>query len=299
IIERAFCSPSLPRSLPFSSLFPFPASSLLSPAGKSASCAGAHRSLSSASLKYSAPARVDRPASRVAPMPTMRGWLVVACVPTAFAQLVFWPYEQLKAEAKASSAELERETDAPEGFVSPTLCDPSVNQTAGYLSAGPLATKYFFWLFESKSDPVKDPLIIWLSGGPGCSSQLALFAENGPCKVSKDGKRTTANPYSWHSKANVMWVDQPAGVGFSTSIGTHDEDGVANNMYTFLQNFYKQFPRYMGNQFYLFGESYAGHYVPAISHRVWRGNKAGEGVKIPLAGLVGSWPWPHRELHRS
>mmetsp|Transcript_37299 Transcript_37299/g.97298 ORF Transcript_37299/g.97298 Transcript_37299/m.97298 type:complete len:490 (+) Transcript_37299:54-1523(+) len=218
-------------------------------------------------------------------MPTMRGWLVVACVPTAFAQLVFWPYEQLKAEAKASSAELERETDAPEGFVSPTLCDPSVNQTAGYLSAGPLATKYFFWLFESKSDPVKDPLIIWLSGGPGCSSQLALFAENGPCKVSKDGKRTTANPYSWHSKANVMWVDQPAGVGFSTSIGTHDEDGVANNMYTFLQNFYKQFPRYMGNQFYLFGESYAGHYVPAISHRVWRGNKAGEGVKIPLAGI--------------
>jgi len=199
---------------------------------------------------------------------------------------VFWPYEQLKDEAEASAAEPEQEADVAEGFVIPTLCDPSVNQTAGYLSAGPLGTKYFFWLFESKSDPAKDPFIIWLSGGPGCSSQLALFAENGPCKVSKDGKSTTANPHSWHSKANVMWVDQPAGVGFSTSIGTNNEEGVAENMLAFLQNFYKQFPQYSKNGFYIFGESYGGHYVPAIAHRVWKANKAGEGVKIPLAGIA-------------
>merc|ERR1711869_49568 len=80
------------------------------------------------------------------------------------------------------------------------------------------STKYFFWLFESKADPTKDPLIMWLSGGPGCSSQLALLAENGPCTVNKQGK-AKLNPHSWHTKANMMWVDQPAGVGFSTVFG--------------------------------------------------------------------------------
>jgi len=103
--------------------------------------------------------------------------------------------------------------------VHPNICDNTVNQTAGYLDAN-TTSKYFFWLFESQNDPSNDPLIVWFSGGPGCSSQLALFAENGPCKVNKEGTDTSTNPYSWHKKANVMWVDQPSGVGFSTGLGT-------------------------------------------------------------------------------
>jgi hypothetical protein len=83
------------------------------------------------------------------------------------------------------------------GFKHPTLCDPTVNQTSGYIKASE-KSDYFFWLFESQSDPSTDPLIMWLSGGPGCSSQLALFAENGPCTVNKDGTDTVTNPYSWH-----------------------------------------------------------------------------------------------------
>mmetsp|Transcript_88873 Transcript_88873/g.167471 ORF Transcript_88873/g.167471 Transcript_88873/m.167471 type:complete len:486 (-) Transcript_88873:133-1590(-) len=205
----------------------------------------------------------------------------------ASAQLAFWPRSNLtKLKELAAAESHEEDVEVKEGFVHPTLCDPSVKQTAGYLAANGTLTKYFFWLFESKGNPSKDPLIMWLSGGPGCSSQLALFAENGPCKVSKDGSRTRLNPYSWHTNANVMWVDQPAGVGFSTGLGTHNENGVAQNMFTFLQNFYKQFPEYQTQDFYIFGESYAGHYVPAIGHRIWSGNKAGEGIKIPLAGIA-------------
>jgi cathepsin A (carboxypeptidase C) len=172
--------------------------------------------------------------------------------------------------------------DVSEGFTNPKICDPSVKQIAGRLAAN-TSSKYFFWLFESKSNPASDPLLMWLSGGPGCSSQLAMLVENGPCTVTKNGK-TKINPYSWHNNANVIWVDQPAGVGFSTGLGTHNEDGVAKNMWTFLQNFYKQFPQYQKNKFYLFGESYAGHYVPAISHRIWKNNKAAN-FKIPLAGI--------------
>jgi cathepsin A (carboxypeptidase C) len=83
-----------------------------------------------------------------------------------------------------------------------------------------------------------------------------------------------------------MWVDQPAAVGFSTGFGTHNEDGVASNMLFFLQGFFTRFPQYAKTKFYIFGESYGGHYVPAISHKIWESNKANEGVKIPLAGLA-------------
>jgi len=200
-------------------------------------------------------------------------------------QMISFPLAELEnlASVKVVDAEPLFDDDV---FSHPTLCDPSVNQTAGYLTAS-AASKYFFWLFESKNDPVNDPLIMWLSGGPGCSSQLALFAENGPCQVNKDGTDTIPNPYSWHQKANVVWVDQPAGTGFSTGSGTVvNEYGVSQNMYNFLQNFYTAFPNYQKNDFYIFGESYAGHYVPTISHKIWTHNQAGDGVHIPLKGIA-------------
>jgi len=211
---------------------------------------------------------------------------VAALFAGSSAQLIDLPISELKAIVDAQP-KLQEERDVAEGFVHPKLCDASVNQTAGYIKAanGPGAPKYFFWLFESRSDPVKDPLIMWLSGGPGCSSQLALFAENGPCAVSKDGNSTISNQFSWNSKANVMWVDQPAGVGFSSGFGTHNEAGVASNMFTFLQGFFQQFKQYSNTNFYIFGESYGGHYVPAIAHRIHQGNKQNEGVHIPMKGI--------------
>lgn len=64
------------------------------------------------------------------------------------------------------------------------LCDSSVKSMSGYYSVDKesLDKNYFFWFFESRSQPTTDPLVIWLTGGPGCSSQLALLTENGPCK---------------------------------------------------------------------------------------------------------------------
>jgi len=55
---------------------------------------------------------------------------------------------------------------------------------------------------------------VWLTGGPGCSSMLALFYENGPYNIKKD-LSLTINPYSWNSFANLLFVDQPVGTGFS------------------------------------------------------------------------------------
>jgi len=177
--------------------------------------------------------------------------------------------------------------DAPgsTNLSSPTLCDNSVKQHSGYLDVA-VGTQYFFWMFESRSKPSSDPLVLWLTGGPGCSSQLALLAENGPCNMAKNGTGTVKNPYSWTSNANVIWVDQPAATGFSTGLPlVHDEDGVAKNMYNFMQEFYKALPQYKSLDFFIFGESYAGHYVPAVSHYIWQQNQKGDGFKVPLKGL--------------
>jgi len=96
------------------------------------------------------------------------------------------------------------------------LCDESVKSLSGYYKIqGSKKQNYFFWFFEARNSPETAPLTVWLTGGPGCSSQLALFTENGPCSVKEAGNGTVNNPYSWNENSNIMWVDQPTGVGFS------------------------------------------------------------------------------------
>ncbi len=64
----------------------------------------------------------------------------------------------------------------------------------------------FYWYFPSLSNEDTDPLVFWLSGGPGCSSILALFEENGPYKIDEN-LNLTKNPYSWSNNSNIVWVD--------------------------------------------------------------------------------------------
>lgn len=135
----------------------------------------------------------------------------------------------------------------------------------------PLDTRgsLFFWLFESRSSPTTDPLVVWLTGGPGCSSEVALFVENGPFKIDKDNNSLVINPYSWSNAANVLYVDQPLGTGFSTGSRLDtNETQIAADFYTFLQEFLGTFPQFKGRDFYITGESYAGHYIPAISANI-------------------------------
>eukprot|EP00657_Telonema_sp_P-1_P005590 TRINITY_DN23072_c0_g1_i1.p1 TRINITY_DN23072_c0_g1~~TRINITY_DN23072_c0_g1_i1.p1 ORF type:complete len:281 (-),score=70.93 TRINITY_DN23072_c0_g1_i1:143-985(-) len=113
-----------------------------------------------------------------------------------------------------------------------------------------------------------------MTGGPGCSSEVALFGENGPCTVNAAGTDTVTNPYSWNSNASLIYIDQPAGTGFSYGTGMdHDEVGVATDMYDFLQQFFQSHAKYQANPFYAVGESYAGHYIPAVTHKIWEKNK--------------------------
>ncbi|KAJ3195830.1 Cell death protease [Irineochytrium annulatum] len=100
-------------------------------------------------------------------------------------------------------------------------------------------------------------LVIWLNGGPGCSSLLGSFVENGPVQVGDDGS-LAANAYSWHNRVNMLYVEQPAGVGFSFTTAPApivDELQIAADFYTFLNNFYKAFPETKSYELYITGES--------------------------------------------
>jgi len=166
------------------------------------------------------------------------------------------------------------------------ICD-NVTQYSGYFKLATGDKNYFYWYFESRSAPKTDPVVMWMTGGPGCSSEVALFGENGPCTVSEDGSKTITNKYSWNSKANVLYIDQPTGTGFSYGTGLdHNEVGVANDMYDFLQQFFKKHDDLQTHDFFVVGESYAGHYVPAVTHEVWKNNKAlpAGAIKINLKG---------------
>ena len=100
---------------------------------------------------------------------------------------------------------------------------------AGYIDVGD-SKNLFYWMFESRNDPSTDPVLLWMSGGPGCSSQLALFGENGPYIV-EDDLSLTLNPQSWNNNATVIWVDQPVGTGFSYGgVPCHNEDCVGKDM---------------------------------------------------------------------
>lgn len=83
----------------------------------------------------------------------------------------------------------------------------------------------FYWYFPSKGDPKVDPLILWLTGGPGCSSEIALLEELGPYKVQRgdDGELSLVNAkYSWSTHANLLFVDQPVNTGYSYSDAPRD-----------------------------------------------------------------------------
>ncbi|XP_044505276.1 serine carboxypeptidase-like [Mangifera indica] len=150
------------------------------------------------------------------------------------------------------------------------------------------AARMFYFFFESRNS-TEDPVVIWLTGGPGCSSELALFYENGPYHIANN-MSLVWNDYGWDKVSNLLFVDQPVGTGFSYTSDEsdirHDEDGVSNDLYDFLQAFFKEHPQYATNDFFITGESYAGHYIPAFAARVHRGNKAKEGIHINLKGFA-------------
>eukprot|EP01063_Lacrimia_lanifica_P003914 TRINITY_DN1216_c0_g1_i1.p1 TRINITY_DN1216_c0_g1~~TRINITY_DN1216_c0_g1_i1.p1 ORF type:complete len:454 (+),score=159.68 TRINITY_DN1216_c0_g1_i1:49-1410(+) len=137
---------------------------------------------------------------------------------------------------------------------------------SGYIDVG-AGKKMFYWHVESEqASQATDPLVMWTNGGPGCSGVSGFMTEQGPFRPTADGK-LVKNAYHWNQVANMIFIEQPAGVGFSqapsgTQYGDHAS---AVDMHTFLLGFLERFPAYNQNKLYISSESYGGHYMPALA----------------------------------
>eukprot|EP01018_Ginkgo_biloba_P005867 Gb_20814 [translate_table: standard] len=136
------------------------------------------------------------------------------------------------------------------------------------------------------------PLLLWLNGGPGCSSLgYGAMTELGPFRVNPDGKTLSSNPYAWNQVANVLFLESPAGVGFSYSNTTDDynESGdkrTAEDSYMFLVNWFQRFPQYKSRDFYIAGESYAGYYIPELADTIINSNNGSQTDFINFKGIL-------------
>ncbi|KAH7911548.1 Alpha/Beta hydrolase protein, partial [Hygrophoropsis aurantiaca] len=161
------------------------------------------------------------------------------------------------------------------------FCDETVNAYTGYIDIQ--ARHLFFYFFESRNDPNQDDVIFWTNGGPGGSSSIGLFMELGPCSTMS-GNGTTYNPFSWNNRANIFFIDQPIGVGFSyadfgETVSTTEE--AAKDIAAFVSIFFEHFATFKGRPFHMAGESYGGRYIPVFAAEIYDQN-----AKLIAEGLT-------------
>ena len=136
------------------------------------------------------------------------------------------------------------------------------------------SSKHLHYVFvTSQRDHKRDPLLVWFNGGPGCSSLFGWLKEHGPHVMLEDDGVFSENLWSWNKEANVLYIESPAGVGFSYCdnhrlCNQHSDASSSLDNLDALLSFFEKFPEYLGNDLYLTGESYAGVYVPYLAFRI-------------------------------
>ncbi|KAG2635506.1 hypothetical protein PVAP13_2NG360200 [Panicum virgatum] len=167
------------------------------------------------------------------------------------------------------------------------------DQYGGYITVNEENGRALFYYFvEAPQDASTKPLLLWLNGGPGCSSLgYGAMQELGPFRVKSDNKTLSRNKHAWNNVANVIFLESPAGVGFSYSNTSSDYDRsgdqrTADDAYLFLINWLERFPEYKSRPFYISGESFAGHYVPELAATILIQNSYNGKTAINLRGIL-------------
>ncbi|KAH6773146.1 hypothetical protein C2S51_011550 [Perilla frutescens var. frutescens] len=166
----------------------------------------------------------------------------------------------------------------------------------GYIGVGESEeVQLFYYFIESERSPENDPLLLWLTGGPGCSGFSGLVYEIGPFifdYANSDGiiPSLVQNPYSWTKVANIIFIDQPAGTGFSYAKTREaykcSDTLLGRQNYEFLKKWLLNHPGYLKNPLYIAGDSYSGLTVPLVVDEVYNGIEAGSNPKLNMKGYI-------------
>ena len=137
-----------------------------------------------------------------------------------------------------------------------------------------LTSKYMhYWFVEAETNPETAPIVLWTNGGPGCSGLLGFLTEQGSFRPQPDGD-LALNPYAWNKIANMVFIEQPIGVGFSYATDEKgeiveklksDDVNSAKDNYYFILGFLERFSSFKENEVYITSESYGGHYMPTLT----------------------------------
>jgi carboxypeptidase C (cathepsin A) len=106
---------------------------------------------------------------------------------------------------------------------------------------------------------------------------VGLFQELGPCRIKNDSTGVDLNPTSWNNNANVLFIDQPVGVGFSYGTeSVNTSELAAADVWKFLQIWFAdpRFNKYASRDFGIWTESYGGHYGPTFAAHFLEQNAA-------------------------
>ncbi|CAH1434569.1 unnamed protein product [Lactuca virosa] len=171
---------------------------------------------------------------------------------------------------------------------------------AGYIGVGEDdAVQIFYYFVESERNPSEDPLLIYLTGGPGTSVLYSMMYQIGPLNFDLDASwenniTLKLNPYAWNKVANVIYIDAPAGAGFAyatTYEASRSSDSLlASNAYDFLRKWLMEHPRFLSNPLYISGISYMGIILPNVALHVYNGNEHGNQPHMNIKGVISVSP---------
>ncbi|KDR84091.1 hypothetical protein GALMADRAFT_236745 [Galerina marginata CBS 339.88] len=193
-------------------------------------------------------------------------------------------------------------TDIPSAasFYIPSI--PYIHQNAehplrmygGHLSADPNLSKaastditphLYFFMVKNRRTADRERVIFWFNGGPGCSSFDGAMMEVGPWRWDpKSDHDFYVQEGGWEEYTTMVFVDQPAGTGFSytgTDKYVHTMEEAQRNFLEFLRNFYLVFPEYKTVDTYFAGESFAGQWIPYYADAILNST-----MNVPLKGLA-------------
>ena len=156
---------------------------------------------------------------------------------------------------------------------------------SGYLKTTIAGDELFYIYMEAQNKDPNAPIMLWLNGGPGCSSLFGLLAEVGPVTEENFGNKFELNPYSWNKEVNLLAIEQPAGVGFSRASNPRyqwDDDKMGVNLLAAIKDFLAEF-NLKGRDFYVSGESYAGVYIPTLATYILNDDSTD---KVNLKGVL-------------